>query len=75
VCPPVEIGGALQPVDRLSDGSCPNCFPAGATATLRDGSTKVLSGLVVGDEVQVCFWLCVAVSHTTLSMTTRGFLG
>jgi hypothetical protein len=52
-CPPVEVGGALQPVDRLSDGSCPNCFPAGATATLRDGSARALSALAVGDQVQV----------------------
>lgn len=49
----MEVGGALQPVDRLSDGSCPNCFPAGAAATLHDGSTRALSALAVGDQVQV----------------------
>lgn len=52
-CPPVEIAGALQPVPKLSDGTCPNCFPAAATATLPDGSSRPLSQLAIGDRVQV----------------------
>lgn len=52
-CPPVEVAGALQPVPKLSDGTCPNCFPATATATLPDGSSRPLSQLAVGDRVQV----------------------
>ena len=56
-CPTVEIAGALQPVPKLSDGTCPNCFPAGAMATLSDGTSRPLSQLAVGDRVQVMMLL------------------
>jgi hypothetical protein len=56
-CPTVEIAGALQPVPKLSDGTCPNCFPGGAMATLSDGTSRPLSQLAVGDRVQVMILL------------------
>ena len=61
----MEIAGALQPVPKLSDGTCPNCFPAGALATLSDGTSRPLSQLAVGDRVQVMVllrWNCVDMS-------------
>jgi hypothetical protein len=58
----VEVAGALQPVPRLSDSTCPNCFPAGAVAVLPDGSSRPLSQLGVGDLVQVGSMLHACVS-------------
>lgn len=52
-CVPVEVGGVMLPVERGSDGECPACFPAAATALRRDGRRVPVGELAVGDSVQV----------------------
>lgn len=46
----------MLPVELGTDGECPACFPAAATALRRDGRRMAVGQLAVGDVVQVCTW-------------------
>lgn len=52
-CSPVEIGGVWMAVEKGTNGDCPACFPATATATLESGKRLAVSDLAIGDVVQV----------------------
>lgn len=52
-CAPVEVGGVWLPVEASTNGDCPACFPAAATALRKDGKRVSMGNLAVGDLVQV----------------------